>query len=136
MDENKEIQRPVRVATGRDKGSRRRMSVRKLSMHNDLWKISREHSLFYTEDPEIKNRLFRWADVKVNAWYYNPRGKLVGWQFLIANKIRRRVAKLAGIDIPKAKGRIRRAKENIAAGKAIHHVLKDRPVKMPAATTQ
>ena len=105
-------------------------------MNNELWKISKQCSLFYTEDPEIKDRVFRWADVKPNAWYHSSRGKLIGWQFLIPNKIRRRVAKLAGIDLPKAKGRIRRAKENNAAGKAIHHVLKDRRVKIPAATTQ
>ncbi len=103
---------------------------------NEIWRISSQHSFFYTEDPKIRDKISRWAAVRPNAWYQNSRGKLIGWQFLIPNKIRRRVAKLAGIDIPKARGRVRMARMNLKAGKGIQQVLKDGPVKIPAATTQ
>ncbi len=105
-------------------------------MTNEIWAVSKQHSFFYTEDLKIRDRISRWSDVKLDARYYNSKGKPIAWQFLIPNKIRKRIAKLSGIVLPKAKGRVRMAKKNNQAGKAIQEVLRARLPKKATATTQ
>ncbi len=105
-------------------------------MTNDIWAISIQHSFLYTEDPKIRDRISRWANVRLDGQYYNRKGKLIAWQFLIPNKIKKRVARLAGIVLPKAKGRVRIAKKNNQQGKSIQQVLQARLSKKTTATTQ
>jgi hypothetical protein len=104
-------------------------------MCNEILSRYWKESIFYTEDRELWEKMSRWKNHGIKSEYYHH-GRVKGVQFVIPNAMRKRVAKLGGINIPKSEGRVRRAKENLKLGKSFESLPEVRPAKIPTPAAQ